>query len=176
MLYKEFYAELGKLLYAVADVDKIITQQEKKELQIIVKSELVPFEVLVDEFGTDVAYYSEFEFEFSDEQIYDSDMAFESFIDFINEHHEAINLNMKNLCIRVAEEIALSYYKGNNEEKIILNKLIDRLNSIDIRKNNNPYLEEYNFSTNELDLNIKTVDDLVEIEEEVLYYDADYLD
>ena len=97
MLYKEFYAELGKLLYAVADVDKIITQQEKKELQIIVKSELVPFEVLVDEFGTDVAHYSEFEFEFSDEQIYDSDMAFESFIDFINEHHEAINLNMKNL-------------------------------------------------------------------------------
>ena len=39
MIYREFYSELGKLLYAVADIDGVITEKEKKKLKEIVKKE-----------------------------------------------------------------------------------------------------------------------------------------
>ena len=135
MLYKEFYSELGKLLYAVADVDKVITRQEKNELHKIVKEELVPLEKHTDEFGTDAAYYSEIEFDFSDEQIVDSDAAFNSFIDFITEHQTAFDEKLKKLCIHVVEKIASSYKGKNKKEKAIIKKLKDKLNTIDTKKN-----------------------------------------
>ncbi len=52
MLYKKFYSELGKLLYAVAEIDGIITNKEKKALLEIVKKELVPADNHIDKFGT----------------------------------------------------------------------------------------------------------------------------
>lgn len=134
MLYKEFYSELGKLLYAVADIDKVITQQEKEELQKIVRTELVPFEKHIDEFGTDAAYYSEIEFEFNDEQINDTESAFNSFIDFIKEHHTAFDEKMKKVCIHVVEEIASSYRGENKKEKTIIKKLKAELSKIKIKK------------------------------------------
>ena len=73
MLYKNFYSELGKLLYAVADIDGVITQAEKKALHEIVKKELVPAEKHTDEFGTDAAYYAEIEFEYLDEEQMDAE-------------------------------------------------------------------------------------------------------
>lgn len=135
MLYKEFYSELGKLLYAVADIDKVITQQEKKELQKIVRNELVPYEKHTDEFGTDAAYYSEIEFEINDEEIIDSDSAFNSFIDFISEHHTAFDEKMKKVCIHVVEEIAASYRGKNKKEKELIKKLKNKLAKIEIKRN-----------------------------------------
>ena len=142
MLYKEFYSELGKLLYAVADIDKVITQQEKKELQKIVRSELVPFEKHTDEFGTDAAYYSEIEFEINDEEIIDSDSAFNSFIDFITEHHTAFDEKMKKVCIHVVEEIASSYKGKNKKEKEISKKLKDKLTKIELKKSKSHFDEK----------------------------------
>ena len=102
MLYKDFYSELGKLLYAVADIDGVITQSEKKVLHEIVRKELVPAEKHKDEFGTDAAYYAEIEFEYLDEEIGDADAAFNSFIDFVEEHHTAFDAKMKKVCLHVA--------------------------------------------------------------------------
>lgn len=135
MLYKEFYSELGKLLYAVADVDKVITQQEKTELQKIVRNELVPVEKHIDEFGTDAAYYSEMEFDITDDQILDSESAFNSFIDFVTEHHTAFDERMKKVSIHVVEEIATSYRGKNKKEKAIIKKLKNQLAKIEIIKN-----------------------------------------
>ena len=132
MLYKYFYSELGKLLYAVADIDGVITQAEKKALHEIVKEELVPAEKHKDEFGTDAAYYAEIEFEFLDEEIGDAEAAFNSFIDFVEEHHTAFDEKMKKVCLHVAREIARAYHKTNRKEKLLIKKLKDKIEKINV--------------------------------------------
>jgi hypothetical protein len=89
--YKRFYSELGKLLYAVADVDKVITPEEKKELQEMVRNELVPAEKHTDEFGTSAAHYAEIEFDFLEEQIIDSQTALQSFLDYVDDHPQRLH-------------------------------------------------------------------------------------
>lgn len=133
MKYKDFYAELGKLLYAVADIDGVITQKEKKALYNIVKNELVPAEKHTDEFNTDIAYYTEMEFDFLDEEIGDAEAAFNSFIDFVEEHHSAFDEQMKNISLHVAKELAEAYHQTNKKEKVLLKKLEEQLNKIEIR-------------------------------------------
>ena len=127
MIYKEFYSEVGKLLYAVADIDHVITQQEKNKLQDIVKKELVPAEQHKDAFGTDAAYYTEIEFDFLDEQIEDAETAFESFIDFVEEHHTALDKKMKKVCLHITQELADAYRGTNKKEKQLLEKLKQKL-------------------------------------------------
>lgn len=123
MLYTEFYSELGKLLYSVADHHGIITQKEKKKLQEIIKTELVPSEKHQDEFGTNAAFYSEIEFDFLEEEMGDAEAAFDSFNDFVEEHHTAFNESMKKVCLHVAEEIAAAYRGHNKNEKAMVEKL-----------------------------------------------------
>jgi len=134
MEYKDFYAELGKLLYAVADIDGVITQKEKKALQDIVKKELVPVEMHTDEVGTDAAYYTEIEFDFLDEEIGDTEAAFNSFIDFVEEHHTAFDERMKKVSLHVAKELANAYHGTNKKEKKLINELRKKLNRIEVKK------------------------------------------
>lgn len=130
MLYNEFYSELGKLLYAVADIDGVITQAEKKKLYEIVKKELVPAEVHKDGFNTDAAYYSEIEFDYLEEEIGDAETAFNSFIDFIEDHRTAIDAKMQKTCLRVAQELAEAYRKTNKKEMTLIEKLKDKIADI----------------------------------------------
>ncbi|HLG35429.1 MAG TPA: hypothetical protein VI757_11160 [Bacteroidia bacterium] len=130
MLYTEFYSALGKLLYAVADVDGTITQKEKKALREIVRNELAPAEKHTDFFGTDAAYYAETEFDFLEEGQADSETAFNSFIDFVEEHHTAFDERMKKVCLHVANELATAYKKKNKKEDILIGKLKQKLGKL----------------------------------------------
>lgn len=130
MNYKDFYSEFGKLMYAVADIDGVITQQEKKEMLDIVKKELEPEEIHKDERGMNTALYSELEFDFLEEEIADAETAFESFIDFIEDHHTALDERMKKTCIKVAEKLAEAYRGTNKKEKLLIQKLKDKLRRI----------------------------------------------
>lgn len=133
MEYKEFYAELGKLLYAVADIDHVITQKEKNALLKIVKEELAPMEKHKDAFGTDIAFYTEMEFDILDDQIADSETAFNSFIDFVEDHHTAIDEKMKQIGLHVTKEIAKAYHGTNRKEKQLISKLREKLNKIPLK-------------------------------------------
>lgn len=134
MLYKQFYSELGKLLYAVADIDKVITPEEKKALQDIVTNELAPIEPRRDEFGTDLAFYTEAEFDFLDEQIADARSCFESFVDFVEEHRTGIHPAMKPVLLRLAGEIASAYHGTNKAEAQLITDLKSRLGNIELGK------------------------------------------
>ena len=123
MLYKQFYSELGKLLYAVADVDGMISAKEKKVLHELVRNELVKTEKNTDEFGTDAAWYTEFEFDIMDELNIDPEIAFESFLNFIEDHSSAINVNMLLASKKVASELAEVYFHTSKKEKYLLQKL-----------------------------------------------------
>jgi hypothetical protein len=137
MLYKEFYSELGKLLYAIADIDQVITQKEKIKLQEMVKKELAPKENHTDEYGTNAALYAEMEFDFLDEEIIDSESAFNSFIDFVEEHQSAFDEKLKNICMHLAIELANAYYGTNKKEKILIETLKRKIKNIEIKKRKN---------------------------------------
>lgn len=134
MVYKKFYSELGKLLYAIADIDHVITPQEKKTLQKIVQKELAPVEQHKDSFGTDVAYFTEIEFDFLDEQIADAESAFESFIDFIEDHHTAFDSNLKKVSLHITKELANAYKGTNKKEKRLIEILRQKLENLEIKK------------------------------------------
>ena len=131
MIYKKFYSELGKLLYAIADIDHVITSQEKVRLQNIVKEELLPSDQQTDKYGTRLPYYTEIEFDFLDEQIWDSQTAFESFIDFVEDHHTAFDPNLKRVCLQLTKELANAYKGTNRKEKDLINNLKEKLNKIE---------------------------------------------
>jgi uncharacterized tellurite resistance protein B-like protein len=134
MLYKEFYSELGKLLYAVSDIDGTVSAVEKKKLQKIVKEELVPAESHVDDFGTNVGFYSEMEFDFQDEEISDAETAFESFISFVEDHHTAFDERMKKVSLHIMKELADVYYGTNKKEKELIKKATKLLNKIEVKR------------------------------------------
>jgi len=125
--YKRYYAELGKLLYAAADLDKVITPEEKKELQEIVKRELVPMAKNTDEFGTSAAHYTEFEFDFLDDRIIDSKTALQSFLDYVDEHRRLLDENMRKSCIRLTQRLLDSYGDRNKKEQALLVQIKTKL-------------------------------------------------
>lgn len=123
MVIKQFYAELGKLFYAISAIDNWITEKEKNKIFEIVKNELVPNELKIDRYGTDLAFFTQIEFEFLDEEGSDSLSAFESFIDFIQEHHTALDEDSIRTCIRLSKKISKSYRGTNKKEYELIEKL-----------------------------------------------------
>lgn len=142
MLYKQFYSELGKLLYAVADIDGVISQKEKKTLLQIIQKELAPAEKHTDEHGTNAAYYTGIEFDFLDEQIADTESAFESFIDFVVDHHTAFDSKLKKVSMHVARELAAAYHGTSRKEKKLVDKLKKVIGKIEVKQEKEKRLHE----------------------------------
>ena len=113
---KKFYAELGKLLYAIADADHDVTKKEYIKLKDIVKNELVPMETSTDQFGTDSAFYTQFEFEVATEQQMTSEDALASFISYVKQHRHDFTDERKKVCLKVMEEIEAVYHHHSKAE------------------------------------------------------------
>ena len=130
MQFQDFYTELGKLLYAVAKVDGVITKEERKSLMVIVEKELAPLEGSTDEFGTDAAFITKFEFDVLEEQMIPVEDAFNDFIDFVDQHQQAFKPHIKNICIRVTEQLADAYHGTNKKEHALIEKLKNKLATV----------------------------------------------
>ena len=123
MITRSYYKELGKLLYAVAKADGTINPNEATELKRIIKSELVPAEKETDKFGTDAAFYTEFEFEAYEEMDIDAELAYDSFISFVKEHNNYVTLEMREKAYFLATNVS-DVFKGKNKaEKNMLDRL-----------------------------------------------------
>ncbi|MCU0381906.1 MAG: TerB family tellurite resistance protein [Chitinophagaceae bacterium] len=138
MDYREFYAELGKLLYAVADADGTISPQERESLNELIRSRLAHREVHTDEYGTNDAWYAMFEFEVAEEQAMTPEEAFQSFSDFLDARRDEVDEDTRALCLTLADRLAESYHHTNRRESELIRKLKEKLFSLpDIRKNSN---------------------------------------
>ena len=124
---RQLYAEIGKLLYAVADVDGIISKQEKESLHQLIRSRLLQRETHTDEFGTNDAWYAEFEFDVAEEQIMSSEDAFASFLDYVREHQEDFDPRMREICMTLASRLAGSYHHTNRKELKLIGQLKEAL-------------------------------------------------
>ncbi len=128
------YAELGKLLYAIADIDRNISEEEKKKLMDIVHQELIPSSNQLDEYGTNVGFYALFEFDFLDEEITDASGAFESFMAYYDTHQDSFDMEMKELVLRIVDELAGTSYGINKKERKLIDQLTNKLQvSIDLK-------------------------------------------
>jgi uncharacterized tellurite resistance protein B-like protein len=138
MDYREFYAELGKLLYAVADADGVISPQERESLNELIRSRLAHREVHTDEYGTNDAWYAMFEFEVAEEQSMAPEEAFQSFSDFLDARQQELDEDTRSLCLTLADRLAESYRHTNRLEGELIRKLREKLFSLPgIRGNSN---------------------------------------
>ena len=136
MNHKEFYSELGKFLYAVIDNDGIVSRSEKERLKSIVKKQLVPLEHHMDAYGTNIAFYSEMEFDVLEEALPDIESTFSSFMEFIEEHQLEFDDTMKKVSLIIAKELSNVYLGTGKRERTLIDQLTKRLNKIKIKKKN----------------------------------------
>ena len=120
---REFYVELGKLLYAMAKADGKVQLEEVKALHNLVRDVLIKIEKTTDEFGTNTAFYTEFEFETLVDKKADMAAAYKSFISFITANKSHITKNMTDLCIESVEKIAEAFEGIVVSEQLLIDKL-----------------------------------------------------
>lgn len=123
MDYRVFYGELGKLLYAVADADGVISRAEKEKLVELIRTRMAHREVHTDEFGTNDSWYAAFEFEVAEDQILSADEALQSFTDFLIENRNKLDVETRELCLILADRLADSYHHTNKKEKQMIQKI-----------------------------------------------------
>jgi len=128
MIYKNFYSEVGKLLYALAKADGSIPPEEIKAIHQLVLKDLVPLENSTDEFGTDSAFYVEMEFDYLNENFYEPDVAFNSFITYVEDHYSAFDEKLKSAIIKVAETLINSFHETNIQDHNYILKLKETFN------------------------------------------------
>ena len=131
MFYRQYYSELGKMLYAIANVDGVISEKEKDTLKQLVRKELAPSEKHTDKFGTDAAYYTEIEFDILEDTLQDSDAAFDSFIDFLESHHTAIDQHMRDATLKITKQLATINHKPSKKVVELIKKLEKVLKSLE---------------------------------------------
>jgi uncharacterized tellurite resistance protein B-like protein len=104
--YMKFYKQLGKLLYAVAKADGKIQEPEVRAIHEIVITDLVPIEDSVDQFGTDAAFYAEFEFEILRDHGSPKDKVYQSFLDYVKDNNKNLKPNLRDLIMKSVEKVA----------------------------------------------------------------------
>lgn len=127
MSTKLFYAELGKLLYAIANADANINQSEKESLTKLITERLLQKEKDIDRYGTNEAWFTQFSFDTSEETIESTENAFENFLDFVKEYKNELTEDELALCLKLSEHLADSYHHINKKENKILTELRTQL-------------------------------------------------
>ena len=130
MVYRRFYSEVGKLLYAIAAANGIVNREEYKKLRDIVEKKLVPEEHSTDQFGTDSAYYAEIEFDILLEQSADSTACFNSFCNYVEAHRTAFDAHLQAMTLNLTKELAHVDQGTNAKETEMIKKLKKRLDTI----------------------------------------------
>lgn len=127
MDHKKFYTELGKLLYAIAAIDGAIHDVEVAVMKRMVSDQLVPQEASMDHFGTDQAFFTEFEFEVMAERSASPEAAFDSFTVYLTQHKESLCAEQKELVLRAAEGVAHAFHGVHAKELRMLSELRRRM-------------------------------------------------
>lgn len=127
MFRREFYAALGRMLYAVADADGIVSAEEREGILELIRTRLTHRESLTDAFGTNDAWYSLFGFDTAEEEIMTPEDALLSFTEFLQSNRERIDMETREICLLLADRLATHYRKTNRKERLMLQKIRELL-------------------------------------------------
>ena len=125
---KQYYKELGKLVYAVAAADGAIQEEEREELHQFVAKELADKESTTDSSGMNQAFYVDFEFDNAAEKHLHADEVIKSFASFVHSNYEPKDDSLMKNSIKLLEAIALAYSKKN--EKNVIDNIKHEINEI----------------------------------------------
>jgi len=117
------YQHLGKLFYAVADVDKTVRENEIEKLKTIVKKEWLPLENSHDQFGSDAAYQIEIVFDWLVENECDIEFDLTAFKIYRNIHNSLFTPEVNALILKTAEAIAKSFSGENKSEHVLISRI-----------------------------------------------------
>lgn len=113
---KQFYKELGRLLYAIASSDDRVRAQEREAMHKIVLKELSHIEHHYDSSGMNHAFYTGFTFEELEKEHTPAFSAFNSFISFFRENRAFIDARMKQAIVDAVVRVADAYRHVNRRE------------------------------------------------------------
>lgn len=115
---KQYYKELGKLLYAIAIADGVVQQEEKENLHRFVLKELAHNERSYDSSGMNQAFYVDFEFEDQVQKHPEINGTIQHFLQFVETHVEPGDEELIDRSIRLMEGVSEAYSK-KREKNII---------------------------------------------------------
>lgn len=125
--YKQFYKELGHLLYAIAYSDGKVRKKEVDALREFVLKELAPFEPSKDSSGMNQAFYTQFEFEDVANKNNSASIVFLSFVEYLKKNAVQMNDHLKTSIVKTVEKVAQAYKKTNKHELEMINKLKEEI-------------------------------------------------
>jgi hypothetical protein len=125
---KQYYKELGKLVYAVAVADGTIQTEERDKLHQFVLKELAAHESSVDSSGMNQAFYVDFEFDETEEKHPDGNSVIASYNKFVHNNYEANDGELIDNSLKLLEAVASAYSKRN--EKNIIDVIRHEMNEI----------------------------------------------
>lgn len=125
--YKQFYKELGHLLYAIAYSDGKVRKKEVDALREFVLKELAPFEPSKDSSGMNQAFYTQFEFEDVANKNNSASIVFLSFVEYLKKNAVQMNDHLKTSIVKAVEKVAQAYKKTNKHELEMINKLKEEI-------------------------------------------------
>ncbi|WP_424493826.1 zinc ribbon domain-containing protein [Salinimicrobium sp. GXAS 041] len=120
---RDLYENLGKLFYAVAAADKVISKQEVQVLNEIVEKDWLPVEDSRDEYGTDLSFQIEVIFDWYQENNLSAEMAYERFETFKKSHEWLFDEDLNDLIWKTVNKIALAFPGKNRSEVLMLIRL-----------------------------------------------------
>lgn len=118
-----FYQHLGKVFYCIAAVDKTVRKEEIEQLKKIVKTEWLPLENALNEFGDDAAYQIEIVFDWLVENKWDMEQVISDFKLFRKEHESLFTPEVRILILKTAIAIVSSFSGKNKSEHVIVSQL-----------------------------------------------------
>lgn len=130
MVSRNFYKELGKLLYALAKADGEIQPKEEEKLIQLLREEQLHSEAGEDIPLSTEKYLTEFEFIIYREKNIAVKDAFLSFINFAKKNQNHIDENMKKTTLILAKKVLKSHKGINRLEQKMLEELMETLTVI----------------------------------------------
>lgn len=131
MNMKQFYKELGRLLYAIAFADNKVSKEEISKLEEIVSKEFAPFEHTSDSSGMNQAYYTSFEFEECYKNKMRVEQAFTSFLEFVDAHIMEIDPSIIAKTIKATKKVAGAYNGTNKKEREMIKHIEEELTKLE---------------------------------------------
>lgn len=115
---KQYYKELGKMVYAVAIADGVITPAEKETLHNLVLKILAGRETTEDSSHMNQAFYVDFEFDENEERHTDPEQCMRSYVKFVHGNFENGDEELLHNSLGVIEKVALACSREKEKELV----------------------------------------------------------
>lgn len=119
-----FYQNLGKLFYAIAASDNKVNYMEFIKLKEVVRTQWIHVKPFTDDFGEDAVHQIEMALDLlNNEENLDAESNFNDFVNYKNQQKHLFTPSVKELIIKTARAVAISFSGINKSELIMLAKL-----------------------------------------------------